>query len=80
MDRLPFFDLLINADPVVKGLMVLLATASIMCWTIALEKVIRILVFRRQVAMLENENAAWLAFARCQDAVETIAYAAPVEQ
>ena len=52
-----------------------------MCWTIALEKVIRILVFRRQVAMLENENAAyWLAFARCQDAVETIAYAAPVEQ
>lgn len=61
MDRLPFFDLLINADPVVKGVMVLLASASVVCWTIAIEKAIRILAFRRQVAMLERgRGGGWL--------------------
>ncbi len=36
MDRLPFFDLLINAGPVVKGVLLILAAASIASWAIAL--------------------------------------------
>ena len=53
MDRLPVFELLMNADPVVKG-DAILAAASIMCWTIAFEKLMRILAFSRQVSALER--------------------------
>ncbi len=67
MDRLPFFDLLMNADPVVKGVLLLLAAASIACWAIAFEKLVRIVAFSRQVSRLAKGGAAqgipetWLA-------------------
>ena len=67
MDRLPVFELLMNADPVVKGVMLILAAASVVCWTIAFEKLMRILAFSRQVAALERAGASrgnasdWLA-------------------
>jgi biopolymer transport protein ExbB/TolQ len=67
MDRLPVFELLMNADPVVKGVMLILAAASIICWTIAFEKLMRILAFSRQVSALERWGASrgkasdWLA-------------------
>ena len=52
MDRLPVFELLMNADPVVKGVTLILAVASVVCWTIAFEKLMRILAFSRQVRLL----------------------------
>ena len=57
MDRLPVFELLMNADPVVKGVMLILAAASVVCWTIAFEKLMRILAFSRQVKALERAEA-----------------------
>ncbi len=66
MDSLPVFELLANADPVVKGVMLILVIASIICWTIAIEKLMRILAFSRQVSALEragtsrSEPSGWL--------------------
>lgn len=57
MDRLPFFDLLINASPVVKGVLILLAGASIASWAIAFEKLVRILAFSRHVSQLSMPGA-----------------------
>jgi biopolymer transport protein ExbB/TolQ len=57
MDRLPVYELLMNADPVVKGVMLILAAASVVCWTIAFEKLMRIFAFSRQVTALERADA-----------------------
>ena len=54
MDSLPVIELLINADPVVKGVMLILVIASVICWTIAIEKLMRIRAFSRQVSALEH--------------------------
>ena len=56
MDRLPVFQLLMNADPVVKGVMLLLGIAAVVCWVIACEKLTRILSFSRQVSALEHQS------------------------
>ncbi len=64
MDSLPFYDLIINADPVVKGVMLLLAAASVTCWAIAFEKLVRILAFSRQVRNFDrnsSESRNWLS-------------------
>ena len=67
MDRLSVFELLMNADPVVKGVMLILAAASLVCWTIAFEKLMRIIAFSRQVSAFESAGASrgdssdWLA-------------------
>ncbi|HRY08228.1 MAG TPA: MotA/TolQ/ExbB proton channel family protein [Hyphomicrobiaceae bacterium] len=46
--------LLLNADPVVQGVIALLVLASIMCWALIFEKLIRILGLKSQVRMLEQ--------------------------
>ncbi|MGO9547395.1 MAG: MotA/TolQ/ExbB proton channel family protein [Rhodomicrobium sp.] len=67
MDRLPVFELLINAGPVVKGVLLLLALASIASWAIAFEKLVRIVAFSRQVSRLGKgspllaDPQSWLA-------------------
>ena len=67
MDRLPVYDLLRNADIVVQGVMLILAGASVVCWTIAFEKLMRIVAFSRQVSALERAGQTgagpsdWLA-------------------
>jgi biopolymer transport protein ExbB/TolQ len=67
MDRLSVIDLLSNADPVVKAVMAILGVASVVCWTIAFEKLMRLLAFSRQVSVLEGsekgrgKDGAWLA-------------------
>jgi biopolymer transport protein ExbB/TolQ len=67
MDRLSVIDLLLNADPVVKGVMAILGLASVVCWTIAFEKLMRLLAFSAQVSALEGaeksggKDGAWLA-------------------
>ena len=50
--ELPFFDLLLNASPVVKGVLLILAAASVASWAIAFEKIFRIAAFSRQVPEL----------------------------
>ncbi|MEN0077071.1 MAG: MotA/TolQ/ExbB proton channel family protein [Paracraurococcus sp.] len=44
--------LFLQADPVVKGVMVLLALASIACWTIIIEKLIALMRLRREARAL----------------------------
>jgi len=47
------YGMLLQADPVVKGVMVGLAIASVGCWAIILEKLVRLSWLRRQVRRLE---------------------------
>jgi biopolymer transport protein ExbB/TolQ len=56
MNHLPVFQLLMNADPVVKGVMLLLAITALVCWVIAGEKLARIFAFSRQVSALEQQD------------------------
>ena len=63
---LPFWDLLTNAGPVVKGVLLMLAAASVASWAIAFEKFFRIFAFSRLVTGLSALNRApedqnWLA-------------------
>lgn len=47
------YGLIMNADPIVKGVMAILVAASILCWAIILEKAIRLNSFSRQIRRLE---------------------------
>jgi len=48
-----FYGMLMQADPVVKGVMFGLALASVVCWAIIFEKLVRLLWLRRQIRRLE---------------------------
>ena len=48
-----FYGMLMQADPVVKGVMLGLAIASIACWAIIFEKLVRLFRLRGQVRRLE---------------------------
>lgn len=67
MDRLPFFDIILNSGPIVKGVLLVLAAASVASWAIAFEKLFRIVAFSRQVSRLTKamspspEAKSWLA-------------------
>jgi biopolymer transport protein TolQ len=63
-------DLVMNADPIVKAVMLLLALASVICWAIILEKAVRLAAFNGQVRRFERfsqtpadqpDHRAWLA-------------------
>ncbi len=45
--------LLLNADPVVQGVIALLVVASIICWALIFEKAVRLMGLRREVRKLE---------------------------
>jgi biopolymer transport protein ExbB/TolQ len=47
-------DMVLNADPVVQGVMALLLLCSIICWTIIIEKAARIAAFNGHVRHLER--------------------------
>ena len=51
--ELSFLNLFLQADIVVKVVMAVLALASVLCWTVILEKIIRIAGIRRQVRRFE---------------------------
>jgi biopolymer transport protein ExbB/TolQ len=53
-------DLVQNADPIVQGVMVILALASVACWATILEKAIRLSGFGGQVRRLEQAAGAAL--------------------
>jgi biopolymer transport protein ExbB/TolQ len=46
------YGLVMHADPVVKGVLVLLVLASVACWAIIIEKIIRLMVLNRQLRQL----------------------------
>jgi TolQ protein len=46
--------LFLQADPIVKGVMLLLALASVVCWAIILDKIVRVFQLRREARRLEN--------------------------
>ncbi len=50
---LSFLSLFLQADPIVKGVMILLAMASLGCWTIVVEKLLRFRRIRRQARTFE---------------------------
>jgi len=50
---LSFLNLFLQADIVVKAVMALLALASVICWTVILEKYVQLAAIRRQVRRFE---------------------------
>ncbi|NBJ11075.1 MotA/TolQ/ExbB proton channel family protein [Microvirga arsenatis] len=50
---LSFMSLFLQADPIVKGVMILLVLASLGCWTIIIEKAMRSRSIRRQARLFE---------------------------
>jgi biopolymer transport protein ExbB/TolQ len=51
---LSFIKLIEDADPVVQAVMLVLAFASVVCWAVGFEKLIRYAAFSRQLASLER--------------------------
>jgi biopolymer transport protein ExbB/TolQ len=49
-----FYGMFMQADPVVKGVMIGLALASVACWAIIFEKLVRLLWLRRQIRRLDK--------------------------
>ncbi|HEX8416176.1 MAG TPA: MotA/TolQ/ExbB proton channel family protein [Methylobacterium sp.] len=48
-----FIGLFLQADPIVKGVMLLLAVASVACWTVVIDKVVRFANAKRQARAFE---------------------------
>jgi len=48
------YSMLMHADPVVKAVMLGLAIASVACWAIILQKLVRLMWLRRQIRRLET--------------------------
>jgi biopolymer transport protein ExbB/TolQ len=48
-----FYGMFLQADPIVKGVMIGLLLASVVCWAIIFEKVVRLMWLRRQIRRLE---------------------------
>ena len=53
MHDLSFIGLFLQADPIVKGVMILLVVASIACWTVVFEKIVRLAAAKRQAKAFE---------------------------
>jgi TolQ protein len=50
---LSFLGLFLQADPIVKGVMIMLVLASLGCWTIIFDKLVRITALRKQARAFE---------------------------
>ncbi|GLS46385.1 MotA/TolQ/ExbB proton channel family protein [Methylobacterium brachythecii] len=50
-----FLGLFLQADPIVKGVMVVLIIASIACWTVVFEKIVRLAKARSQVKAFNTQ-------------------------
>ncbi|MGU3537852.1 MotA/TolQ/ExbB proton channel family protein [Methylobacterium sp. A54F] len=49
-----FLGLFLQADPIVKGVMILLVVASIACWTVVFEKLVRLAAAKRHAKAFET--------------------------
>jgi biopolymer transport protein ExbB/TolQ len=54
------YGLVMHADPVVKGVLILLVFASIACWAVILEKIVRIIWLRRELRRLREAESGSL--------------------
>jgi biopolymer transport protein ExbB/TolQ len=54
MAAITIYELILNADPIVKGVMALLVLASVICWAIIFEKMLRLSAFGGQVRLFER--------------------------
>src|SRR3954453_20472055 len=46
--------LFLQADPIVKGVMILLVVGSVACWTVVFEKIVRLAAAKRQAKAFET--------------------------
>src|SRR3546814_19482482 len=53
-----FTDMVLNADPIVQGVMALLALTSVVCWAIVFEKVVKLGRARRAARSFETAITA----------------------
>ena len=51
---LSLYSMFLGADPIVKGVMILLALSSVICWAIILEKTYRLFVLKRDLANMDR--------------------------
>src|SRR5690242_18480989 len=58
---LSFLALFLQADPIVKSVMALLAIASLVCWTVIVERLVRLGLARREARAFERLSAAGAA-------------------
>jgi biopolymer transport protein ExbB/TolQ len=70
------FTLVVHADPVVQGVMVLLLLASVWCWAVILDKAFRLLALRREAKAFEEGARAGRFSAERPLASELLAAAA----
>jgi TolQ protein len=73
---LSFVGLFLQADPIVKGVIVLLLAASVGCWTVIIEKLVRIAAMRRQAREVEAATADLAAMARPKASLPTAIFGA----
>ena len=52
------YSMFLGADPIVKGVMILLALASVVCWAIILEKTFRLFKLSRDIRAMEYASKA----------------------
>ena len=52
------YSMFLGADPIVKGVMILLALASVVCWAIILEKTFRLFKLSRDLSAMEHASKA----------------------
>ena len=73
------YGLVMQADPVVKGVMLLLVIASIACWAIIFEKIIRLFRLNRGIRQLEHAENGTLEYRSTRPLVRSILSAAESE-
>ncbi len=56
--EMSFLSLFLQADPIVKGVMILLVLSSLGCWTIIFDKLLRLSSVRRQARVFEEAAQA----------------------
>jgi biopolymer transport protein ExbB/TolQ len=73
------YGMLLTADPVVKAVMLGLAIASVGCWAIILEKLVRLSWLRGQIRQLEAVAKSAVSAANARGLVRTVVAAAQSE-
>jgi biopolymer transport protein TolQ len=76
---LSFMGLFLMADPIVKGVMIMLVLASVACWAIIFEKLIRISGLKRQVRRFEAASRAGVRLSEVEGVAPKAIVAAGIE-
>jgi biopolymer transport protein ExbB/TolQ len=73
------YGLVMHADPVVKGVLVILVLASVACWAIIIEKAIRLAILNRQVRRLRGAESGRVTARSAKGLVRAVLLAAEPE-